>query len=117
MAGNRLSIVACSDICHVSANTFIDSVTGLSNVLNAAFFAVDQINCAFCLAVIASIDRECFFCVMTGEFRSFLHEFTYDTWAIAGPGASRDSFWVYVCFYQNLSEVGTAFLYKNKVSS
>ena len=65
----------------MSAYTFIDSVTGLSNVLNAAFFAVDQINCAFCLAVIASIDRECFFCVMTGEFRSFLHEFTYDTWA------------------------------------
>ena len=64
------------------------------------FFAVDQINCAFRFAVKASIDKESFFCVMTGEFCSCLHEFTYDTWAIAGPGASWDSFWVYVCLYQ-----------------
>ena len=117
MAGNRFCIVACSDIPHVSAHAFIDGVTGLSNILNATFFAVDQINCAFHLAVKASIDRESFFCVMTGEFRSFLHGFIYNTWAIAGPRASRDSFWVYVCLYQNLSEVGTAFLYQNKASS
>ena len=73
MAGDWFNVIALSYVREVATETFLESVAGLSNILQTAFFTANDVYYILCFAIEAAFYVNFFFSFPRDDMICFLY--------------------------------------------